>query len=367
MKKIIQSVLVLTGSSLAVVACSSGATDARSGAPGTANAPVATPVASAAATVAPASGAHAGLPAGYVRVPGSIIAHQDCVHEIPDGSVVQANGDVTMKGAIIAHHEACKFPSKMLRNVDGSAHESTSEVPGVDAPTGSQSHAPGTGGWVVSSWAYSTTATGFNHMNSGNFVVPAAPSTNNSQIIYMFPSFQSSDSIVQPVLQWGSYNGSAGAIGGAKWVYAAWALGNDGNFYHSTGIDVNPGDTLNGWMDLGDRLSASLAFWGIGGTDVTTGQSMGGGFWTNGKVFNSAQGGVLEAYGVTKCTDFPATGYTIFGTPTLTQGTATSWKKQTFISPSWTTCTKCGANAYSGVDCGFSVSASAANGTSLVY
>jgi len=300
----------------------------------------------------------AAIPDGYVHVPGGKMAHVDCIHEIPEGGSVDPHGNVTLHGKLVAHFEPCT--RKTLRgkaitaaNVRGGVRDANPNVPAW-------------GGWVESSWAYASTIQGmaeFNHMNSGNWVVPAAPSTNDNQIIYLFPSFQSSRVIVQPVLQWGATTaGGQGVFGGAYWTYAAW-VETDGTFYHSQGITVNAGDTLNGWMDLGDKLGANYDWWAIGRTDVTTGQSMGSGFWVAPATFNTAQGGVLEVYGMTACSDFPATGFTVFGTPLLTQAGPT-WSTQNYVNPTWYPSPNDG---YNGPDCGFSVSASAANGTSLVY
>jgi len=342
--------LVVGGiAALAVAACGRADTSAGDEPPSTQGAP----------HLEPPAASIAAIPAGYIHVPGGKMAHTDCVHEIPDGGSVDPQGNVTLHGKLVAHFDPCAHET--LR---GKAITAANVRGGVRADA--NPNGPSWGGWVESSWAYAATIQGmaeFNHMNSGNWVVPAAPTTNNNQIIYLFPSFQSSRVIVQPVLQWGATSaGGTGVIGGPYWTYAAW-VETDGTFYHSQGITVNAGDTLNGWMDLGDKLGANFDWWAIGGTDVTTGQGMGGAFWVAPAPFDTAQGGVLEVYGMTACSDFPATGFTVFGTPSLTQAGPT-WSTENFVSPTWYPSPNDG---YNGPDCGFSVSASAANGTSLVY
>ena len=75
------------------------------------------------------------------------------------------------------------------------------------------------------------------------WVVPAAPATNDNQLLYLFNGLQTSSLILQPVLQWGN-NGS---FGGAGWCVASWlADGQNGPASHSPPVNVNPGDTLIG-------------------------------------------------------------------------------------------------------------------------
>jgi hypothetical protein len=77
------------------------------------------------------------------------------------------------------------------------------------------------------------------------WVVPAAPATNDKQLLFLFNGLQNSSSILQPVLQWG-YNGK---FGGAGWCVSCWlADGKGGPGSYSPPVNVNVGDTLTGRM-----------------------------------------------------------------------------------------------------------------------
>jgi hypothetical protein len=151
-------------------------------------------------------------------------------------------------------------------------------------------------GWITyASWTNNTgkPITSF----KTTWAVPAAPATQSGQTIFLFNGIQNSTMIYQPVLQWGT----SAAGGGNFWSVASWYVdGQGGLAFHSQLTKVNPGDTLLGVMTL-------------------TGQS-GNGFSYN-SVFqgipNSAQPiqdveqltwciETLEAYGITKCSDYPA-------------------------------------------------------------
>src|SRR6202142_4258140 len=43
---------------------------------------------------------------GWVQVPGALI-RPDCVHEVPMGAKIGANGDISLAGSVVAHYEAC--------------------------------------------------------------------------------------------------------------------------------------------------------------------------------------------------------------------------------------------------------------------
>src|SRR5262249_39312006 len=73
--------------------------------------------------------------------------------------------------------------------------------------------------------------------------VPCAPRTVSGQLIYLFPAFQNTSWIFQPVLQWGY----SGAGGGDYWAVASWyADGLNGPAFHTDAVRVEVGDTLVG-------------------------------------------------------------------------------------------------------------------------
>src|SRR5580693_5155063 len=55
---------------------------------------------------------------GWVQVPGALI-RPDCVHEVPLGAKIGANGDITLAGSVVAHYDACPEPAIITRPQGG--------------------------------------------------------------------------------------------------------------------------------------------------------------------------------------------------------------------------------------------------------
>jgi hypothetical protein len=164
-----------------------------------------------------------------------------------------------------------------------------------------KTHAPGFGsGWITyASWTNNTGApiTSF----STTWVVPPAPATQSGQLIYLFNGIQNSGFIYQPVLQWGS----SPAGGGNYWAVASWYVdGQSGPAYHSNLAAVNPGDVLVGVMTLTGQspqgFSYNCEFQGIANTGFPV-QNIEELTWLV---------ETLECYGITQCSDYPATNKT---------------------------------------------------------
>ena len=135
------------------------------------------------------------------------------------------------------------------------------------------------------------------------WTVPPVPTTQSGQTVFLFNGIQNSTMIYQPVLQWGV----SAAGGGNYWGVASWyADGQGGPAFHSTLVQVNPGDVLVGVMTLtnqsGSSFSYNCLFQGIANTGlpITNVQEL---TWAN---------ETLEAYGITRCSDYPATDRTAF-------------------------------------------------------
>ncbi len=130
------------------------------------------------------------------------------------------------------------------------------------------------------------------------WVVPPAPSTASGQTIFLFNGIQNSTMIYQPVLQWGP----SAAGGGNYWAVASWYVdGQGGPAFHSTLVPVNVGATLTGVMALtgqsGSNFNYNCYFENIANTNysITNVQEL---TWCI---------ETLEAYGITKASDYPAT------------------------------------------------------------
>jgi hypothetical protein len=228
---------------------------------------------------------------GWVQVPGELI-RPDCIHQIPAGAKVnisddpQAGDDVILNGEVIAHYDACPeepIPTRHLGPDPG--------------PTGN--------GWVEDSqWDVSLKKGDNVEWIQGYWVVPSAPKTNGA-LIYLFngvePQVNSGSWIMQPVLQYGV--GHAG--GGNYWAMASWLVGSKA--YFSTLTPVNTGDVLIGTTQETGDAGGKLHYL-IDAYDDTTGSNSQLSVWSKGIQWAWAFAGVLEAYGVKSCSDFPASG-----------------------------------------------------------
>ncbi len=107
---------------------------------------------------------------------------------------------------------------------------------------------------------------------STKWVVPPPPITSNGQLIYLFNGIETTsfDSILQPVLQWGSSH----AGGGSYWAVANWFVGSPGTgiALHSNLIPVNSGDIIQGILILenksGNKFSYISSFMGMPECDL---------------------------------------------------------------------------------------------------
>lgn len=326
------------------------------------------------------------LPEGYMHVPNGVAMHGDCVHEVPKGAKVHANGDVTVNDVVVAHHDECAHPPIVSPRMH------------ADGKTVATSHeTPGTGGWIEAAWQYAPSGQQI-VVSTSTFVVPPEPSNKldpilnpGGQIVFLFPSVTAenangtSPAIVQPVLQWGvtspnggvtGVNGSAGGTIGSttSWTYAAWGVTSGQGSYFSNPITVNAGDTLAANMSIFAQSSTSV-WWVVEAIDQTTGNST----WdyvefplTASSPWDAAQAGVLEAYYVDLCGDFP-TSSTIFQYPGFQEGPFGTFEGPglTYLAPNatgWTSFMPGAPGGYTGPSCGFNTGLGPTNlGTTLSY
>jgi hypothetical protein len=229
---------------------------------------------------------------GWVQVPGALI-RPDCVHEVPMGAKVGANGDVSLAGSVVAHYDACPEQAIITRPQGG-------VTPKFDTP--------GTGnGWVEAvQWEVPLKSGDNIDELTGKWVVPANPSENGG-LIYLFNGIEptTENLILQPVLQWGAN----GYFGGNYWVIASWLVGS--NAYYSPDEKVSAGDTILGTTYITSSSGGTLN-WESWAQDTTSGAYSWLGAWSTGYQWNWAFSGVLEAYYITSCSEFPASGYTFF-------------------------------------------------------
>ncbi|MFC0430528.1 hypothetical protein [Kutzneria buriramensis] len=155
-------------------------------------------------------------------------------------------------------------------------------------------------GWITFSSWLNGTGTPISSFTT-TWTVPRAPSTHSGQTIFLFNGIEPNDGshILQPVLQWGP----SAAGGGNFWAVASWYVGG-GNAFHSTLVPVNEGDVLVGVMTLnsqsGNSFNYTSTFTNVANTSLTVAN--------NPQLTWATE--TLEAYNITRCSDYPATDTT---------------------------------------------------------
>lgn len=224
---------------------------------------------------------------GWAQVPGALV-RPDCVHQVPSGAKVGASADgrtgedVTLNGQLIAHYDSCPEASISTRHLV---------------------QEPGTGnGWVeAAQWDTGLKSPDNIDYLYGYWTVPAVPETNGA-LVYLFNGVEPSGGgwIMQPVLQYGD-NGS---FGGDYWVLASWIVHSNTDYFVSSPIGVNTGDTILGSL-WETSVSGGTLGYDIAATDRTSNQSSILSITASGYQWIWAYAGVLEAYNVTSCSEFP--------------------------------------------------------------
>jgi len=236
----------------------------------------------------------------WVQIPGELI-RPDCVHDVPNGASIYLSNphhqgdDVILDGQVIAHYDAC--PEAPIDTRQG--HD-----PG---PTGN--------GWVeASQWLVSLKSGDNLDVIDGYWTVPSPPKTNGATI-FLFNGVEPANgsNIMQPVLQYGESK----AGGGNYWAIASWLVGN--NAYFSPLEGVNPGDLLFGYTQQTGNSGGKQHF-SIEASDIATGEHSNLSVWSSGIQWDWAFAGVLEAYNVTSCSEYPSSGSTLFSSTAVAHG-----------------------------------------------
>lgn len=227
------------------------------------------------------------VPSNYVVTPNGYF-HPSCVHHIAAGETVLANGNIRAANGSVRRTAACGYPryTKAGDRID----------PGVSAP-------------VISGWtAYSDTDPNAASVDAdviqANWVVPSAPRVQAGQVVYFFPGLEQAPNVVtilQPVLGWNAFNDN-------KWTLASWNCCVNGQTNYSTPVDANPGDSVYGVAYVTCSAGSVCDTWQIMSQNQTSGASTILATSAYGQAFNWFFGGVLEAYGVAACGQYPANG-----------------------------------------------------------
>lgn len=238
-----------------------------------------------------------------------------CVTEIPNGAKVSRAGLVTRKDGSNFQIVKCIWNGRRSPNPRASSTHGAGLVFPIDS------------GWVE--WAANyTTGSPFQTLLSG-WHVPAAPtgSYTGTQVYFAFSGFQRDSFIIQPVLQYG-YNG---VWGGSYWTAAAWRCDLGPNCTHGNWITANPGDSLTTVIAASGCASNSCTWAiGLGNWNQSTSASH---QFTDNDLYLWASGGVVEVYGLTSCSQFPAEGIWFSGVAASDHNGAQTLTPTNYISP----------------------------------
>lgn len=279
----------------------------------------------------------------WAQLPGALI-RPDCVHEIPKGARVEIGkdgnltGDVTLNGALVAHYDSC--PEQAVITHQSAATQSAvhSEV-----TTGN--------GWVEDD-QYNAPLTSSDNIDfmGGNFTVPSYPSeANGGQVIYLSNGIDPASHkwFLEAALQYG-YNG---LFGGNYYSIATWLISTNAVYYSSPDY-VYPGDSLTGYTEMTGK-SGSTTYWDVVIQDNSSGAYSAGSYWVSGQHWTWAYAGILQAYNVYACAEFPASGREVFTNSVVAHG----FPYYDQISyPNW----KGAVDGYGGPTCHFAVVAASA-------
>jgi len=112
--------------------------------------------------------------------------------------------------------------------------------------------------------------------------------------------------------------GVSPAGGGDYWTVASWLVGSNQAF-HSPLATVYPGNSIKGYTEM-TGTSGSTKYWEIEAKDATTGAYSYLSALVSGQHWTSAYAGVLEAYNVSSCAQFPANGREVFKGSVVDEG-----------------------------------------------
>ena len=231
---------------------------------------------------------------GWTQIPGRLM-RPDCVHQVPSGAQIefgsdgQPTGNVKTKGKVIAHYDSCPEQSIDTRHLDSQAGHSPN-------PSGYGN------GWVEASQWELSLGSQDNIAQLINYWYVPAPPAEDGALVFMFNGIEPSgtEGILQPVLQYGD-NGN---FGGDYYTFASWLVGSGYAFY-STPYVVSPGDYLFG-NTAQDGVNGDGVSYYVSAGDTTMHQESVLTLTNAPLHWVWAFAGVLEAYNVTSCSQYPS-------------------------------------------------------------
>jgi len=285
----------------------------------------------------------AGVPSDYVVTPNGFFP-ASCVQ------VVHANENLLADGSITRVDGALRKPAGCTQ-AHYTSRGTRVEPDGRISQLAEARSNPTINSWVIDTNYSSSVAIG---RIVASWKVPTAPSSKSSQIDYFFPGLEQSasgsQSILQPVLAWNGFNDKA-------WTMTGWNCCVDGTTYHGDTISVSAGDSIVGDTYSTCAAGVSCSTWAILSSDTTKGTSTT--FKTNPyAALTWVFGGVLEAYNISTCSQYPASGSISF-----TNIAVYNLNKVQIASPPWTKDYPVGSTS---PQCNYGITATSA-ATTLVF
>ena len=242
-------------------------------------------------------GRPAAVPSDYVITPFGYF-HPSCVMRLGNGDEVRQNE------TSVRHSDGTndRIPPCGHAHYEANGEAAIGDQQGPKKPT--------VDGWVEA--AATKSSTSFAYLNV-YWTVPPAPSKNDGQFLFLFPAMEDTKdfpvvkgdnvTVLQPVLGWNRDYPSA-------WSIASWNCCVTGTVFEGTPAPANSGDTIRGYMfDTCSSGTLSCPTWDIVTWDLTSGKfSELLNTSSFGQTFNWAFAGVLEAYNVVQCGDYPSSG-----------------------------------------------------------
>ena len=254
----------------------------------------------------------------WAQLPGELI-RPDCVHEIPKGAKVEFSkdgnltGDVTLKGELIAHYNSCSEAGILTHqsavNTNSVAQSAAKAEVKADVTTGN--------GWVENDhWIAPVTSSDNIDFLAGNFFVPSYPSVANGQVLYLSNGIEAANYkwVLEATLEYG-YNG---VFGGDYYSITTILVGPSAAYYSSPDY-VYPGDSLSGYTKLYAE-SGSKKYFDVQIVDNSSGAYSGSSYWVSGQHWTLAYAGILQAYNLDSCAEFPANGREVFSDSVVYHG-----------------------------------------------
>lgn len=238
----------------------------------------------------------AGVPDNFVATPFGYF-HPSCILHLAEGDTLQKD----RLSILHADGSIRSFSSCAYAHYTASGKAVDSNATNVNSPT--------INGWVES--ASVSTSSAYGELVA-TWIVPPAPTASDGQIVYFFPGAEDDDgvkTIIQPVLGW-----NMAGTGGRAWSIASWNCCVSGIVSESTPVGVSVGDTIQGTIRSTCGAGVLLCpTWNITTYDETSRKSTSlTGTSSDGQIFDWAFGGVLEAYNIVQCSDYPPNGALTF-------------------------------------------------------